>query len=151
MKLYETKVNEDLGIDNRNININILRNKLLEEATEVAIALDKYYRDPASKERADHFYEELYDTLLILLTIIKRLKEDTGYEESEKCMYNHREKLRDRGWEFGGYWDIQYISENRRKAIKISEDIMKRKHDKYYEISDYIRDKKPGVGRNNEV
>lgn len=151
MKIHETKVNKELKIDNRETSMIELRNKLLEETKEVSISLDRYYRDPSSRERADSLYSELYDTLLVLLLMINRLKEDTNIEEAQRSLNIHHEKLRNRGWIFGGYWTVEYISENRKKAIHLSEDIIKRKHDKHYEISDYIRDKKPEVGRNNEV
>jgi len=153
MKIHETKINNELEIDNRNLNVYELRNKLIEETIEVSKALDIYYRNPGDAENMDNFYSEIYDNLLILLLILKKLKSDTSEEEAQAILNKHHQKLKNRGWIFGGYWEITFTTELRKKAMKLSEAIVKRKKEKYYskELNDYVKDKKTGISKRNEV
>lgn len=153
MKINQTKKNTKLDINNKYTSLNDLRKKLLEEAAELSEAIGDIYKRGYNEEDTALLYSELYDVLLITLSIFNKITQETSLEKALEELNNHHKKLKNRGWIFGGYWEVNFINENRKKAIQLSEEIINRKKIKYYnrEVNDYIRKKTKSIDANNEV
>lgn len=153
MKIKETKKNTKLGINNKYTSLEDLKCKLLEEAVELSEAIGDIYKRGYNEEDTALLYGELYDTLLIILSMLNKIMQETSIEKGLEALKQHHKKLENRGWIFGGYWEISFVSENRRKAIQLSEEIINKKKLKYYnrEVNDYIRKKRKNINSNGEV
>ena len=108
MNIYETTVNEKLGIDNRTIELKELGIKLREETEEVIKELDKLGEKESDKTRILAL-GEILDVIQVILILRTRLV--NGDEDRFKAaVAKHNYKLWiDRKWERGQGYNIEVI------------------------------------------
>lgn len=114
MRFFRLTKNKE--IDNSKLTLDELKDKFTEEATEVIEAF-AHYRNEPKRKLLFNLLTELLDVIQIVITIITAIRSRDENYTDEMCnaKISHQDKLRIRGWETKGYYEVKLYEQDEEK------------------------------------